>query len=95
MGAQLSLGADFDGATYEPQHDKKRLTTQLGRVFNMMSDGEWRTLPEIAKGASAPEASVSARLRDLRKEKFGGFSVERRSKGDRDSGLWEYRLEIA
>lgn len=54
-----------------------------------MSDAKWRTLGEVAKETGAPEASISARLRDLRKEKFGGYLVERKYHGD---GLWAYRV---
>lgn len=57
-----------------------------------MLDGVWRTLPEIASAIGAPEASVSARLRDLRKPKFGGFDVGRKARGDASEGLYEYRL---
>lgn len=39
-----------------------------------------------------PAASVSAQLRHLRKPRFGGFVVEKRPRGDRERGLWEYRL---
>jgi hypothetical protein len=54
-----------------------------------MRDGRWRRLTAIAIAAQAPEASVSARLRDLRKERFGSHTVERRYVAQ---GLWEYRV---
>jgi hypothetical protein len=38
-----------------------------------------------------PEASISARLRDFRKEQFGKHVVERRR---RSQGQWEYRLIV-
>jgi len=80
---------DFDGETYERDRDHERLTSQLGRVRSLMADGHWRALPEIALGTGDPEASISARLRDLRKTKFGGLRVERRYV---EEGLWEYRV---
>lgn len=86
------VNTPFDGITYSPEHDGRRLTKQLQAVQKLMSDGRWRTLPAISRIVGAPEASVSARLRDLRKPKFGGFTVERRSQGDRTRGLFEYRL---
>jgi DNA-binding Lrp family transcriptional regulator len=61
-------------------------------VYRLMVDGQWRTLAEIAEATGAPEASVSARLRDLRKRKFGGHVVARRPRGDRALGLFEYQL---
>ena len=80
----------FDGVTYEPEHDYQRLNTQMGRVFRLMSDGHWLTLREIAETVGGSEAGVSARLRDLRKEKWGGYTVQRNRR--RISGVWEYRL---
>lgn len=88
---QLQLIRDcwFDGATYEHCRDSARLGRELGRVWDCMKDGRWRKLRDISDATGAPEASVSARLRDLRKERFGSHVVERRYL---DRGLWEYRL---
>lgn len=85
----------FDGATYDAEIDGARLGSQLERVRDLMLDGTWRTIPEIRNAVRRPdelmsEASISARLRDLRKEKFGGYVVEHRRV--RESGLWEYRV---
>ena len=79
----------FDGATYEPRRDFVRLNGQLLRVKNLMADGRWRTLPEIRNHVGGSEAAISARLRDLRKERYGLHTVERKSLGD---GLHSYRL---
>lgn len=83
---------DFDGGTYRRPYDHVRLAGQLGRVHQAMADGEWHTLAQLAEAADAPEASVSARLRDLRKPEHGRFHVEHRRVGDPARGLWEYRL---
>lgn len=82
----------FAGKTYDPQYDHDRLEKQLGRVFDCMIDGTWRTLGEIARRTGDPESSVSAQLRHLRKAAFGSYIVERRSRGDRERGLYEYQL---
>lgn len=84
---------EFSGATYEPNTDKGRLTDQLGKVRRVMMSGGWFTLAQIAEKAEAPQASVSARLRDLRKQRFGAYAVERRGVHGRP-GLFEYRLKI-
>lgn len=84
------LGPRFDGETYEPRLDRARLTSQGRRLFHVMADGRWRTLAELAERVGAPEASVSARLRDLRKRRFGQHQVERRRRTG--GGLFEYRL---
>lgn len=83
----------FGGETYEPARDYERLRTQLADVYRLMHDGKWRTLAQIRKqtGNVHSEAAISARLRDFRKRKFGGHTVERLSLG---SGLFTYRLIV-
>ena len=80
----------FDGETYEAEHDESRLAAQHRRVAALMKDGRWRTLAEISDVTGDPPASVSARLRDFRKERFGGYDVQRRR---RAKGLFEYRVD--
>lgn len=82
----------FDGPAYSPQHDQARLTGQILRVFDAMKDSSWRTLDEIVALTGDPHASVSAQLRHLRKPRFGGHTVERRHRGDKARGLFEYRV---
>ena len=82
----------FDGETYDRTLDQPRLGRQVLAVLALMQDGHWRTLREIADAVEAPEASVSARLRDLRKARFGRYVVDRRRRGEPSRGLWEYRL---
>jgi hypothetical protein len=81
----------FHGATFDAARDGLRLRAQMSRVFLVMADGQWRTLPELSRLAQGSEAGVSARLRDLRKPSFGGFTVERRHVSN---GLWKYRLVL-
>ena len=78
----------FNGPCYDPAIDNIRLTGQIKRVFDLMKDGSWRTLDEIAQATGDPHASISAQLRHLRKPRFGSFIVEKRSRGDRGNGLW-------
>jgi hypothetical protein len=80
----------FDGATFDTEKDADRLGAQCQRVLDVMRDGRWRTLRQLSDESDAPEASVSARLRDLRKPRFGGHQVERRRVND--AGTWEYKV---
>lgn len=84
----------FDGETIEPQ-DVPRLAGQMKAVFELMSDEKWRTLAAIwlelryGRDVNASEASISARLRDLRKARWGSHTVNRRRRTD---SLHEYQL---
>lgn len=82
----------FNGATYDPATDNERLTKQMGRVYSCMIDGKWRTLAEIELETSDPQASISAQLRHLRKPRFGSYILNRRPRGNRERGLFEYQL---
>ena len=50
----------FDGSNYCACLDKARLTGQIERILNLMSDGYWRTLREIEDETGDPKASISA-----------------------------------
>jgi hypothetical protein len=83
----------FDGATVLGI-DSPRLAGQLAKVYELMKDGQYRTLAQIASAAGCLETSASARLRDLRKARFGNHAVEsRRVEGT--TALYEYRLIIS
>jgi len=80
-----------DGETYDPAQDCVRLNAQMARVWLAMRDGTWRTLDEIATMTADPPASVSARLRDFRKQANGSHRVERQ-RIRYGSGTYQYRL---
>jgi hypothetical protein len=80
---------NFDGETYDPKRDKVRLNEELYQVWRVFQDGVFWTLAELEQTTGYPQASISARLRDLRKPRFGGWNVERRYVAD---GLHEYRV---
>lgn len=82
----------FNGSDYSPEHDNIRLTGQLKRVYECMIDGKFRTLSEIENITGDPPASISAQLRHLRKKRFGEFTVNKRTRGERSVGLFEYQL---
>lgn len=82
-------GPEFNGADYQPVRDKPRLQAQMARVYDLMADGQWRTLAEISAETGDPPASVSAQLRHLRKKRFGGHRVDKENVG---RGLYRYRV---
>ena len=85
---------EFDGETLEPD-DTPRLSGQLEVVLQALELQEWWSLTELTEfveqrlGRRVSPTSISARLRDLRKKKFGGHTVDRRNEGN---GLFLYRL---
>jgi hypothetical protein len=78
-----------DGATFDAKRDAVRLNAQAQDVWDLMRDGKWRSLAVISRCTHHPQTSVSARLRDFRKPRFGGHTVERHYLS---LGLWVYRL---
>ena len=79
----------FNGSDYVHGRDFSRLSNQHDRVRESMLDGEWRTLEEIHSMTGDPPASISAQLRHLRKERFGGYVVDKKYLGN---GLYQYKL---
>ena len=67
----------FDGETYDPIHDRERLGKQMKAVIELMEDGKMRTLEGISEHCGIPQQSASARLRDLRKERYGNQIILR------------------
>lgn len=75
------------GDTFDPVQDGERLGAQYVAVRDLMRDACWRTLGEVRAATGYPEASISARLRDMRR---GGFVVQRRRRLG-VGGTYEYR----
>lgn len=67
-----------------------KLDGDVGRVFEAMKDGRRYTLRQLSGSLDIPEASVSARIRDLRKPEFGGHVIEKHALGGRRG--YAYRL---
>lgn len=79
-----------DGDTFVEERDGERLARQHRDVLRVMSDNMWRTLDELERETGHPQASISARLRDLRKPQHGSRAVSKTHMG---RGVWIYRLE--
>lgn len=97
MNSQLCIDFEavrFNGPAYNAERDNARLVGQMLRVFELMKDGQYRTLREIAEATGDPEASISAQLRHLRKPRFGSHVVDRRNRGEAGNGLHEYALLV-
>lgn len=93
MASDYQLSLAFDGRTFNASRDGFRLAAQLDAVFHALSDGTWWTLADLASAAHGSTAAVSARVRDLRKARWGKHEIQRRYLAD---GVWVYRhaLEV-
>jgi hypothetical protein len=89
--SSLNGSLRFDGSDYRRALDQTR---QIKRAFDLVSDGKWRTLEEIATATGDPAASVSAQLRHLRKRRFGQHAVLQRRRSAPAKGLFEYRVLV-
>ncbi len=78
----------FGGATAEAV-DTPRLMAQLARVRDVMAGGGWWTPEQLEAATGDRWASISARLRDLRKPHIAGRKVDRKNLG---RGNFIYRL---
>ena len=77
----MTLTLNFDAP------EQARLNRQEARVWAILADEEWHTLPELASRAECLETSVSARWRGLR-AKQPGYRFEKQLVSP---GLYRYR----
>ena len=68
------------------------MKTQLEQIRDLMLDGKWRSLQEIADNTNFAEPSISAQLRHLRKPQHGSYTLAKRY--DKAARVREYRLEV-
>lgn len=78
----------FDGESYDRSRDQARLTSQLERVREILSDKQWHRLPDLKRTLNTTSSGVDARIRDLRKRRFGGYEIERKHL---EEGVFAYR----
>jgi hypothetical protein len=77
------------------KQEAERLSGQLAAVRSVVGR-YWLTLEQIRYiletdyGIHASTQSISARLRDLRKPRYGSYVVEKRRVSP---GLWQYRVK--
>ena len=82
----------FDGHPFDVVLDADRLGKQLETVKTfMLQQSGWVSLVEIERATSVTTASAGARLRDLRKPRFGSYSVARRRRAG-SPGTFEYKV---
>lgn len=82
---------DRQGSTYEREFDFDRLNRQEALVYRAFARGGWYTLRELSDATGQPEASISARFRDLKN--IHGLKTDKRRRGDPKNGIYEYWAE--
>jgi len=97
-----AAGPRYAGDVYNPGRDAPRLDNQLYRIFNLMTDGKYRTVRRISQLLSIRENSVQAQIRNLRKAPHGDWKTPKRndigrgngrdSQGKRRGNVWYYQL---
>jgi hypothetical protein len=85
----LVPGGASDGMLRPGRTQRETLLTVLRLAAQYET---WVTLAELAAKTKFPPASISAQLRHLRKEKYGGWVVEKRRREWVSEVVWEYRL---
>lgn len=63
---------EFHGATYVPSRDRDRLVGLMDRVHTALKDGQKWSLSGLKQACGGGEASISARLRNLKQVRWGG-----------------------
>lgn len=76
------------GTTYDKARDGARLNAQCLGCLRIWQDGRKRSLAEMRQLTGYPEASISARYRDLKR---AGYPMRKEHIGN---GLWLYWMQI-
>lgn len=71
--------------------DLPRLTSKARKIWDIMADGQWHNLNDVAAFLGYPHSSVTACVRAFRFKKNGGHTVER-LRALEGRGTFLYRL---
>jgi hypothetical protein len=91
LNSGCGCGGKCESQPFTPA-DLDRVTNQRIAVKKLMADGKWRTVLDITATLGYTPVSIpaiGARLRDLRKARYGAYTVNRRKVG---IGLFEFQL---
>jgi hypothetical protein len=89
----------FSGHHYNPKVDKARLSSQIARVLTALEErpDQWLTVVEIAAIINvpgepyAPENSIQAQIRNLRKPENGHYIIKGRYRNG--TRIFEYQYQ--
>jgi DNA-binding MarR family transcriptional regulator len=64
------------GETFVPEKTQREILRDV--LLNAAESSAWLTLNQLAEKTSYAQASISAQLRHLRKQQYGGWLIEKR-----------------
>lgn len=81
----------FDGKTYNVKLDYERLKNNTQRVFVLLLDGKWHGKKDLEEVGGA---AYDSRVRDLRKKRFGGFTITEERDPYYNNTFSRYKLDV-
>ncbi|HVO59235.1 MAG TPA: hypothetical protein VMT51_16225 [Dongiaceae bacterium] len=96
-GSDVKRGEGVAGAEKPSQREALR-----DIMLSAAECAVWLTLEDLARMTEYPPASISAQLRHLRKERYGGYRLAKRCRpqaalpgvlAERAARVWEYKLD--
>jgi len=81
----------FHGDDYQKPRDHTRLKNQLETILDLLKKGSWYSLPQLSEMTGYMTSSISAQIRNARKERNGGYTIEKKYI---ENGLYLYRLVL-
>ena len=82
---------EFKGIGSENGEDRERLTGQFEGVWEIMRDGEYHTIKEVAEKTGEPAQSVGRQIRYIRSKPRGSHVLEREYRGH---GIYAFRVDF-
>jgi hypothetical protein len=77
--------------TYFPIEKRKG---RIKALYELMSDGEWRTLVEIHEILGGNPTSIGVQLKQFRRPEFGAWTISKRHRGPSSELCYEYKMEL-
>jgi hypothetical protein len=70
----------------------RALTEPATRLWNVLQDGSWRTIADLARASDNEPETVTGWLKDFQTPLYGGQDLEKRRAPADQGGAWEVRL---
>ena len=83
------------GTAFNEEDDGKRIRTQMQviRDYMLANSKKYLTLKAIEIETGYPQSSISAQLRHLKKQRFGGYELRKERMSINNKGTYVYNLK--